>query len=161
MVDEFVVGYWKVVIGKLCMIWLELVDQVFCFGWIDGICYWIDDESYMIWFMLWCKGSWWSDVNLCKVEVLCVEGLMVLVGFVVWEKCIVGCKVGYVYEENFLDLFFKIEKVFCVNFVVWDFFNEQLLFFQKKICYWLVSVKKLEMWQCWLEKVMVFFEKGQ
>jgi hypothetical protein len=46
--DELWVGFHKKGSGKPSITWLESVDQVVCFGWIDGLRKGIDEDSYKI-----------------------------------------------------------------------------------------------------------------
>lgn len=74
------------------------MDEVLCVGWIDGVCYCIDDEYYCICFIL-CKLSfYWSVINIVCVVELCVEGWMMLVGEVVFVVCSEECLVCMFYE---------------------------------------------------------------
>jgi uncharacterized protein YdeI (YjbR/CyaY-like superfamily) len=47
-VSELLVGYHKVGSTKPSMSWPESVDEVLCFGWIDGVRRRIDDDRYCI-----------------------------------------------------------------------------------------------------------------
>jgi uncharacterized protein YdeI (YjbR/CyaY-like superfamily) len=52
------------------------VDQVLCFGWIDGIAKSIDEHRYMQRITPRRKGSNWSAINVAKVAKLTEAGLM-------------------------------------------------------------------------------------
>ncbi len=45
---ELWVGLYKKSTGKPSITWPELVDQLLCFGWIDGVRKSLDEESYII-----------------------------------------------------------------------------------------------------------------
>lgn len=47
-VQELWVGFYKKSSGKPSITWPEAVDQLLCFGWIDGVRKSVDDESYSI-----------------------------------------------------------------------------------------------------------------
>lgn len=74
--DELVVGMHKVKSGIPSIRWEELVDEVLCFGWIDGQGRSIDEERRQIRITPRRKGSIWSKRNLGRVEMLRAEGRM-------------------------------------------------------------------------------------
>ena len=47
-VDELWVGFHKRHTGRPSITWPELVDEILCFGWIDGLRKSIDEVSWMI-----------------------------------------------------------------------------------------------------------------
>lgn len=67
---ELWVGFYKVGSGKPSITWPESVDEVLCFGWIDGIRKSIDEHSYMMRFTPRKPKSIWSTVNIRKVAEL-------------------------------------------------------------------------------------------
>ncbi len=67
---KLLVGYYKVSTKKPTMTWSDSVDEALCFGWIDGIRRNIDDDSYSIRFTPRNPKSYWSAVNIKKVEEL-------------------------------------------------------------------------------------------
>ena len=73
---ELWVGFYKVSTGKSTVTWSQSVDEVLCFGWIDGIRKSIDEESYCIRFTPRKPTSNWSAINIKKVEELAKLGLM-------------------------------------------------------------------------------------
>ena len=42
------VGFWKKATGRPSLSWAELVDELLCYGWIDGLRRSIDEERWMI-----------------------------------------------------------------------------------------------------------------
>ncbi len=61
---ELWVGLYKKGSGRPSITWPEVVDEVLCFGWIDGVRRSIDDESYMNRITPRKPNSNWSAVNV-------------------------------------------------------------------------------------------------
>jgi len=59
--NELWVGYFKKASGKESITWAQSVDEVLCFGWIDGLRKRIDEKSYKIRFTTRKAKSIWSD----------------------------------------------------------------------------------------------------
>jgi hypothetical protein len=72
--------------GKPSITWPELVDQLLCFGWIDGVRKSVDEESYVIRITPRRAGSTWSVVNLRRARELEAAGLMEPAGLRAWEQ---------------------------------------------------------------------------
>ena len=73
---ELWIGRYKEGTGKASVTWAEIVDQVLCFGWIDGQGKRIDDEVFAQRITPRKRGSIWSAVNIAKVAALTEAGLM-------------------------------------------------------------------------------------
>ena len=73
---ELWIGRYKKGTGKASVTWPEIVDQVLCFGWIDGQGKRIDDEVFAQRITPRKLGSIWSAVNIAKVAALTEAGLM-------------------------------------------------------------------------------------
>ncbi len=67
---EVFVGIYKKGTPKENFSWSQLVDQVLCFGWIDGVSKKIDTESWQIRITPRKPSSIWSNVNINKVKKL-------------------------------------------------------------------------------------------
>jgi hypothetical protein len=74
--QELLVGFYKTGSGKTSITWPESVDEVLCFGWIDGVRKRIDDVSYTIRFTPRRRTSIWSLVNIKRVAELTEQGRM-------------------------------------------------------------------------------------
>lgn len=71
---ELVVGLYKKHTGKQGLSWEQLVDEVLCFGWIDGQGRRIDDERHQIRITPRRPGSIWGTRNVTRMEALRAEG---------------------------------------------------------------------------------------
>jgi uncharacterized protein YdeI (YjbR/CyaY-like superfamily) len=78
--SELVVGLWKKASGRGGITWEQLVDEVLCFGWIDGVGGRIDEDARKIRITPRKKGSTWSNRNVARVEALRAEGRMTEAG---------------------------------------------------------------------------------
>src|ERR1041385_7015408 len=77
---EVWVGYYKKSSGKRGMVYAEAVEQALCFRWIDGITKSIDDERYMQRFTPRRARSYWSAVNIRKMQTLIEQGRVAAAG---------------------------------------------------------------------------------
>jgi uncharacterized protein YdeI (YjbR/CyaY-like superfamily) len=74
--DELWLGYYKKSSGKKSITYKQALDEVLCFGWIDGISKGIDDEKYCQRYTPRRPKSIWSAVNIKKIEELTKAGRM-------------------------------------------------------------------------------------
>jgi uncharacterized protein YdeI (YjbR/CyaY-like superfamily) len=72
-VTELWVGFWKKSTGKPSLTWQECVDELLCFGWIDGVRKSIDADSYKQRVTPRRPTSIWSRINSNRVAVLTAE----------------------------------------------------------------------------------------
>jgi uncharacterized protein YdeI (YjbR/CyaY-like superfamily) len=97
-------GYYRKSTGKTSVTYTEAVDQALCFGWIDGITYRVDDEVTTNRFTPRRRGSYWSSVNIAKVERLMAAGLMAPAGLKAYEARDESAELRYSYEHRPGDL---------------------------------------------------------
>lgn len=142
---ELLVGFYKTKSGKPSITWPESVDQVLCFGWIDGVRRRIDDDSYSIRFTPRKPGSIWSDVNVKKVAELTEQGLMRPAGVKAYEARKEDKSGIYSFEQKEeIKLDDASEKQFRANTKAWEWFQAQAPSYQKAAMWWVISAKKEE-----------------
>lgn len=107
---ELLVGFYKVGTGKSSITWPQSVDEAICFGWIDGVRKYIDEESYSIRFTPRKSKSNWSAVNIKKVEELTGKGLMKPQGITAFSKREENRSAIYAYENKPKELPADLEK---------------------------------------------------
>ena len=73
---ELLVGFYNKASGKGGLTYAEAVDEVLCFGWIDGIIKKVDADSYTHRFTPRRPGSIWSNINVGHVTRLTKAGKM-------------------------------------------------------------------------------------
>ena len=84
--DELWVGFHRKATGQPSITWPELVDELLCFGWIDGLRKSIDEQRWMIRVTPRRSRSNWSQVNLRRFEELSAEGRMAPAGAEAYER---------------------------------------------------------------------------
>jgi uncharacterized protein YdeI (YjbR/CyaY-like superfamily) len=123
--DELLVGLYKKSTGKPSLTWPQLVDQLLCFGWIDGVRKSIDEERYTIRVTPRRKGSNWSAVNLRRVPELIELGWMQPPGLAAYEARDEKKARQYSYEREHAALDAEMEARFRANEKAWSFYQSQ------------------------------------
>lgn len=157
---ELLVGLYKKNSGKANMSWPELVDQVLCFGWIDGKGKSIDDEKWCIRITPRKPTSIWSAVNINKIETLTKAGLMHPEGIAAFEKRKESKSRVYSHENAAQPLAPEFEKTFKTNKKAWDFFNAQPPGYRKTVIHIIMSAKQEKTQISRLESVIADSEAG-
>lgn len=140
---ELLVGLYKKTSGKANMSWPELVDQVLCFGWIDGKSKSIDEERWCIRVTPRKPDSIWSTVNINKMQVLTKAGLMQPAGLAAFAKRKDSKSGIYSHETEEKSLTPAYDKMFRSNKKAWDFFCSQPPGYRKTAIH-LVMIAKQE-----------------
>ncbi len=141
---ELWVGFYKKSSGKPSITWPESVNEVLCFGWIDGIRKNIDEESYQIRFSPRKPRSIWSAVNIRNAERLIKEGRMQPAGLKAYEARTANRSGIYAYEQRSPELVEPYLGNLKRNRKAWEFFQAQPPGYRKTINWWIVSAKKEE-----------------
>jgi uncharacterized protein YdeI (YjbR/CyaY-like superfamily) len=139
---ELIVGFWKTHTAKPSMTWSESVDQVLCFGWIDGVRRSIDEDSYTIRFTPRKPTSIWSKINIDKVEALTKQGLMRPAGMAAFEKRTANKSKVYSFEQENIAFDKKQEKLFKANKKAWEFFQSAPPSYRKPATWYVISAKQ-------------------
>lgn len=151
---ELIVGFYKVNSGKPSMSWSQSVDQALCFGWIDGVRKFIDNESYCIRFTPRRSTSNWSAINIKKIEELTKAGLMKPAGIKAYSLRKDNKSEIYSYENDTLFIDSDLEIQFKENKKAWDFFIKQAPSYRKAIISWIMGAKQEKTRQSRLEKTI-------
>jgi len=141
---ELFVRFYKKSSGKAGATYSEALDEALCFGWIDGVRYSIDAESYKIRFTPRKAKSIWSLVNVRRVEALLKAGKMTEPGvgaFEAREKHRTGI---YAFEQKKPGLSAKHKKALRSSRRAWEFFVSQAPWYQRTAGYWVSSAKQEE-----------------
>jgi uncharacterized protein YdeI (YjbR/CyaY-like superfamily) len=158
---ELWVGFYKKGSGKPSITWPESVDEVLCFGWIDGIRKTIDDESYMIRFTPRKVASVWSAVNIRNVERLVSEKRMTAAGLKAFESRKEYRSGVYSYEQRPAELVEPYASQFRRNRPAWKFFQAQPPYYRKMMTWFIVSAKQEATRQARLDKLIEVSAKAQ
>lgn len=142
--SELWIGYYKIKTGKASITWKQSVDEALCFGWIDGIRYSIDDESYKIRFTPRKPRSIWSKVNINRVNELIKLGLMRPSGLTVFKNRDADKSNRYSFERDKIVLNPEYDKKLSKNKKAYEFFESMPLSYRKPATWWIMSAKREE-----------------
>jgi uncharacterized protein YdeI (YjbR/CyaY-like superfamily) len=139
---ELWVGLFKKSSGKPSITWPELVDQLLCFGWIDGVRKSLGEECYVIRVTPRKPRSIWSAVNVKRAKELLKLGLMHESGRKVFTDRDAKKTNLYSFEREQAKLDPGLEKRFRANRKAWTFFEAQPPGYRKTILWWIMSAKQ-------------------
>jgi uncharacterized protein YdeI (YjbR/CyaY-like superfamily) len=152
--DELWIGYWKKSTGKPSLTWPQTVDEVLCFGWIDGIRKSIDADSFKQRVTPRRAKSIWSRVNIGRVAALKAEKRMMPAGVAAFEKRDVTSAYAFEQEDRATTLGPGEEAQFRKNRKAWEFFQAQPPYYKKVAGWRVMSAKKEETRQRRLETLI-------
>ena len=138
------VGLHKKGSGRPSITWPELVDQLLCFGWIDGVRKSLGGDSYVIRVTPRRRGSRWSVVNRRRVPELIEEGLMTPAGLAAWEARDDADDRRYSFERENASLGEADEAELRRDPAAWAFWEAQPPGYRKAATVWVVSAKREE-----------------
>ena len=142
--DELIIGFYKVSSGKKSITPLEALDEMLCFGWIDGIRHKIDEESYQNRYTPRKTNSTWSQVNIKKVKELIKQGRMQPAGMEAYNSITKKRINKYSFEQKEIKLEPEYERKFKKDKKAWEFFQNQPPSYRKPALWWVVSAKQEE-----------------
>jgi uncharacterized protein YdeI (YjbR/CyaY-like superfamily) len=158
---ELWLGFYKTSAKRRGITYSEALDEALCFGWIDGVRYSVDAESYKIRFTPRKAKSIWSLVNVRRVEALLKAKKMAQPGikaFEAREKHRTGI---YAFEQKRPGLSAKYKKLLRANQRAWEFFAKQAPWYQRTAGYWVSSAKQEETRARRLAKLMQVSAAGR
>jgi uncharacterized protein YdeI (YjbR/CyaY-like superfamily) len=141
---ELWVGLYKKGSGRPSITWPELVDQLLCFGWIDGVRKSVDEDSYANRVTPRRRGSTWSAINLKRVAELIELGLMEPAGRAVFDARDEAKTNRYSFERDNVSFAPEHETVFRKNRKAWRFFESQPPGYRRTATWWVMSAKREE-----------------
>jgi uncharacterized protein YdeI (YjbR/CyaY-like superfamily) len=148
---ELWVGLHKKATGRPSITWPELVDELICFGWIDGLRRSIDADSWMIRITPRRSKSSWSDRNRRRFAELATEGRVRPSGraaFELWQGSVAAeCEPGdasYGPVPGVTDLEAEFERRFRGNALAWEYFRSESAAYRRTVSRWVRSAKKAE-----------------
>lgn len=140
--DELWVGLYKKASGRPSITWPELVDELLCFGWIDGVRKSVDDVSYTIRITPRKPTSIWSDKNTQRVQELIAEGRITSAGLAAFERRDPERAGVYSFEGDTPELGEAYEAQLRANPAAWEFFQSQPPSYRRTATAWVVSAKR-------------------
>jgi uncharacterized protein YdeI (YjbR/CyaY-like superfamily) len=142
--SELWIGLYKKASGRRSLTWAQIVDEVLCYGWIDGKVQSIDEHRYRQRITPRRKGSNWSAVNVAKIAELRALGRMKPAGEAAFEarKADTG---GYSYERRHEAAFDDEQQAtFRANARAWEWFGAQSPSYRATATFWVVSARRPE-----------------
>ncbi len=140
------------------------MDELLCFGWIDGIVRRIDEESYSHRMTPRKPVSTWSLVNIGHVERLTKAGKMHPAGQRAFAARAAHKDGSYSYEQPAArpQRFPRaVEKVFRATPKAWTFWQAQPPGYQRTLIYWVISAKQAETRERRLKKLIAASAAGK
>ena len=139
--DVLWVGFHKKATGRPSITWPELVEELLCFGWIDGLRKSIDDERWMIRITPRRPRSNWSAVNLRLFAELSEQGRVTAAGR---EAAADGESAGAGDSSSAEEFGPDFEPRFRARPDAWKFFQAQPSGYRKTATRWVLSAKREE-----------------
>jgi uncharacterized protein YdeI (YjbR/CyaY-like superfamily) len=141
---EVLVGYYKKGSGRAGMVYAQALDEALCFGWIDGRVNSIDADRYMQRFTPRRSRSYWSAVNIRKVETLIAAGRMAAPGLAAFRARGSAPSGRYSNENKDVTLEPAMVKRFKATRKAWTWFEGQPPGFRRLAAHWVTSAKREE-----------------
>ena len=158
---ELWLGFYKTSSKKQGITYSQALDEALCFGWIDGVRYSVDAESYKIRFTPRKPKSIWSRVNVRRVEALKKAKKMAEAGLKAFEARDEHRTGIYAFEHKRPGLSAKNKKLLRANKRAWEFFAKQAPWYQRTAGYWVSSAKQEETRARRLAKLMEVSAAGR
>jgi uncharacterized protein YdeI (YjbR/CyaY-like superfamily) len=136
------IGYYRKGTGKRSVSYAEAVEEALCFGWIDGTGYRVDEEVTTNRFTPRRSGSYWSTVNIGKVERLLAEGRMAPAGIAAFEKRDASAEARYSYENRPADLPEAMLSQLHADPAARRYWDGQSPSYRRTAAFWVTSAKQ-------------------
>ena len=159
--DELWLGYYKKASGKTSVTYKEALEEVLCFGWIDGISRSIDEEKYCQRYTPRRKGSIWSAVNIKKAEELIKNGKMHSTGLNVYKNRDPKKAGLYSFEQKEIKFPPALLKMLKANKKAWEYFSQLPPGYRKTSTWWVISAKHEETRQRRMKTLIADSEAGR
>jgi uncharacterized protein YdeI (YjbR/CyaY-like superfamily) len=142
--SELLVGLHKKGTGEPSITWPELVDEVLCVGWIDGVRRTIDERSYSVRITPRKARSTWSTVNVRRYGALDAAGRVLPAGRAAWKRRAEDNTSIYAYEKAPAVLDAGQEARVRAVPGAWEFLEAVAPSYRRSAVNWVVSAKRPE-----------------
>ncbi len=142
--DELWIGFWKKDSGRGGITYPEALDELLCFGWIDGVRKRVDEERYTIRLTPRKPTSKWSEVNLRRYVALEAEGRIAEPGREARARFDPSKHTPYSSEARVTKLAPELRRTFEANADAWRFFQAQPPGYRRTAVHWVMSAKRPE-----------------
>lgn len=139
---ELWLGYYKKKSKNFNFSWSDSVDELLCYGWIDGIRKSIDEERYMIRITPRKPKSNWSLVNLNKIKELKANNRLQEPGLKAFAHYNPKNANQYSFEQKTVKLSAEHLKIFKANKKAWAYYKTLSPSLKKQVNRWVISAKR-------------------
>lgn len=136
------IGYYRKGTAKAAMTYVEAVLEALAYGWIDGITYRVDEEVTATRFTPRRKGSYWSAVNIGRVEQLIAEGRMTPAGLAAFARRDASAQTRYSYENRPADLPAEMLARLRADEAARRYWDGQTPSYRRTAAFWVTSAKQ-------------------
>jgi uncharacterized protein YdeI (YjbR/CyaY-like superfamily) len=141
-VTELWVGFYKRGSGRPSITYPQALEEALCFGWIDGVRYSVDGQSFRQRFTPRTAKSNWSQVNIKRAQELIASGVMQPPGLKAFEaRPKTAAQYSY---ENTTELDEPYAGMLRDNESAWRFFEAQPPSYRRVASLWVMSAKREE-----------------
>ena len=154
------VGFYKQASGKGGLRYPETVDELLCFGWIDGVKRRVDDERYTHRVTPRRPGSIWSNVNVGHVARLTKTGQLHAAGAKAFAARRASKTGIYSFERRPRKFPADLAKLFRAVPPAWAFFRAQPPGCRRTVIFWVSSVKQQVTRESRLKKLIALSTTG-
>jgi uncharacterized protein YdeI (YjbR/CyaY-like superfamily) len=163
---ELLLGFYKVASGRGGLTYPEAVDELLCFGWIDGVKRRVDNEVYTHRITPRRPGSTWSLVNLQHVARLTKAGRMHAAGLKAHAGRLEHKTGIYSYEQVALkpraqNFPAALARIFRTDEKAWKFWKTQPPGYQRETIHWVTSAKQSATRERRLDQLMSLSAAGR
>jgi uncharacterized protein YdeI (YjbR/CyaY-like superfamily) len=152
---ELLVGFYKKGSGNGGLTYPEALDELLCFGWIDGLKRRVDAERFTQRVTPRRRGSIWSLVNVRHVERLTRAGRMHPAGITAFAARRADKTGIYSFENRPQVLPAHFAKIFRANPKAWTFFMAQPPGYRRLVIFKIVSAKQEATRRRWLARAII------
>ena len=126
------------------MTYRQALDEVLCFGWIDGVRRGLDADTFTVRFTPRREKSYWSNVNVKRAKELVAAGRMHAAGAAAFGKHDERRAPRYSFESERAVLDAATIRKLRANKRAWAFFQAQAPWYRRTIAFWIMSAKRDE-----------------
>jgi uncharacterized protein YdeI (YjbR/CyaY-like superfamily) len=139
---ELWIGFYKKGSGRPSITYPQALDEALCFGWIDGVRYSVDAQSFRQRFTPRTAKSSWSQINIKRAQELIASGRMQPAGLKAFEA---RSKAPAPYSyENTTQLEEPYAGILRANDAASRFFETQPPSYRRVASFWVMSAKREE-----------------
>lgn len=139
---ELYLGFYRKGSGKGGPTYAEALDELLCFGWIDGVVRRVDDVSFCHRVTPRKPGSIWSRINVGHVERLTRAGRMQPAGLAAYAARRADRTGVYSFERESATLPAGFTAIFRRERPAWAFWNRQPPGYRRTLTHWVTSAKQ-------------------